>query len=80
MLGGYDRFAVVGFGDDHYYVPNDVDPPATTSDIRLEGRYQNERRYLVNAVVWINGTDYIAGSEVRPFVAPPTSPWSVYTP
>lgn len=81
MLGGYVRFAVVGFGDDSaYYEPNDLDPPATTTDVRREGKYQNERRYLVNAVVWTNEIEYIAGSEVAPFNAPPSSPWSVYTP
>jgi|TARA_Y100000310_G_C20624758_1_gene785247 hypothetical protein len=62
------------------YEPDEMADPATIDDIRQEGRYQHERRYLINAVVEINGSDYIALSEVPPFTAPPTTPWSEYTP
>jgi len=57
-----------------------IEAPEKISDVRQEGRYQFERRYLTNAVVGFNGTQYIAGSEVAPFNAPSSSPWSVYTP
>jgi len=61
-------------------VPEETSPPATTSDVRMEGRYQNERRYEVNAVVTFNSVEYLASAEVPPFLRPPASPWEAYSP